>query len=119
MTRDEVRGEIFESLERTHIPLTLRAGIVRYLFDGVRPGHFLEAVISNDLFGAMGRADENSRAGLFAICGFFYNEVPAPCFGSPAKMEVWLERSESSKRLRDRCLGISGEGPPDTEEQTK
>ena len=109
MTREDARAEIFGRLEMAEVPHHLRDAILRYLLGGIRPGGFLQAVISNNLFEAMARADEDSRKGLFLVCSFFYNDAPAPCFGSPAKMETWLEQSESSKRLRDRCFGISEE----------
>jgi len=119
MTREEVRDEIGERLEKGGVPHHLRDAILRYLLGGIRPGDFLSAVISNNLFEAIGSADKESRDGLFSICSFFYNEVPAPCFGSPAKMETWLEKSESSKRLRERCFGISEEGPPTEQEEKR
>jgi hypothetical protein len=38
---------------------------------------------------AFGRADEINRERLFDIVGFFYNEAPSPCWGSPQKMTEW------------------------------
>ncbi len=62
-----------------------------YATIGQPTGGFLEAVLSNDLMGAMGRADEENRADLFEICGYVYNDIPAPCHGSPSKVREWLD----------------------------
>ena len=75
----------------------------RYVDHGVPVGGFLEAVISNDLFGAMGRADDSSRANLFAICSFVYNDMPGVCWGSPAKVTAWLNAKRAERQhARDR-----------------
>lgn len=75
--------------------------IRRYVDDGLPTGGFLEAVLSNDLFGAIGRADESSLHNLQAICRYVYNHVPSACWGSPAKVDAWLaakmkERQEAA-----------------------
>lgn len=69
----------------------LEDGVKRYIERGIPPGDFLTAVICNDLFGAMGRADLNSRAALFDICFWFYNYAPSGCFGSSTAMDRWIE----------------------------
>jgi len=74
------------------LPEHLRGGIKRYVEDGVQPGHFLTAVICNDLFGAFARADITYRNALFDIISFFYNETPGNCWGSPEKMVLWMNR---------------------------
>jgi hypothetical protein len=63
--------------------------IQRYVEKGIRPGDFLTAVICNDLFEAIGRADEDNLRNLPAIVGYFYNKTPPPCWGSPQKMNAW------------------------------
>jgi hypothetical protein len=78
------------ALERG-VPEHLIDGLVLYVMHGCPPGGFVEAVLSNDLMGAMSRADEHSRAGLFALCMCLYNDVPAGCHGSAAKVAGWIE----------------------------
>jgi hypothetical protein len=82
------------SFEQSHtgVPPHLRAGLLRYVNDHRRPGGFLLAVLENDLSNAMGRADDESRAGLYAIVCWVYNEAPSTCWGSPEKVKAWLER---------------------------
>ena len=73
------------------IPEHLKAALDRYVNHKIRPGSFLEAVLSNDLFDAIGRADNVSRACLFDICKYVYNELPGDCWGSREIVERWLK----------------------------
>ena len=72
------------------VPEHLRGALNRYLTKGIRPGHFLTAVLENKLMEAMGLADENSRAGLFGLCQFLYCYTPGQCHGSPEKVLAWI-----------------------------
>jgi hypothetical protein len=71
------------------VPGHLWGGFARWVLFGVVPGHFLQAVIKNDLFGAMGRADDGSKAGLPQLCMAFYNYTPAGCFKSSDALKDW------------------------------
>jgi hypothetical protein len=73
------------------LPSSLQGGIARYILQGIEPGHFLTAVISNDLFGAFGRADQNSVANMERLVKFFYNYAPSNCYRSPAHLEAWAK----------------------------
>lgn len=55
-------------------------------------GHFLTAVLVNDLSEAVARADEDNLANLPAFIGYLYNEAPSPCWGSEEKVKKWLEK---------------------------
>ena len=72
-------------------------GIKRYIEHGIKPGDFLTAVISNDLREACGRADEENLANLPAFVGYFYNEAPSMCCGSPEEMNGWLARFKENE----------------------
>lgn len=76
-----------------------------YATSGRPTGGFLQAVLENDLMEAMGRADESSRINLFFICSYIYNDMPAPCWGSPAKVAAWLlmmrERRDTERSHHD------------------
>jgi hypothetical protein len=78
-----------ERLTKAGVPERLHGGLVRYLVHGMQPGHFLTAVLENDLAEAMGRADESSRASLFALVSFLYNDAPSTAWGSPSKVASW------------------------------
>lgn len=92
---DEERGASIRAsweaaMTRRGVPAHLRGGIARYLVDRHPFGHFLTAVFENNLMEAMGRADNESRAGLFNLCQFIYNDAPSPCHGSREKVAKWL-----------------------------
>lgn len=76
----------------TKIPSHMRDGARRYIERGIPPGSFLEAVISNDLKGAFGKADDMNRACMFEWVCFFYNEAPTACWGSPEHFAAWIAR---------------------------
>lgn len=76
---DSIRPDIRESLDQW-------AEIAR------PPGGFLEAVLTNDLFGAVGHADSYNIETIPAICSYVYNELPSICWGSQAKVLAWAER---------------------------
>ena len=73
------------------LPQSLRAGMRRYIEDGVVPGGFLVAVLSDSLADAMGRADEANRQHLYEIVWFVVTEAPGGCWGSRAKVKAWVE----------------------------
>lgn len=73
------------------LPEHLRGGVQRYIEHGIQPGHFLTAVICNDLIEACGRADETCKRELFNIVKWFYNEAPVLCWKSPERMLAWME----------------------------
>jgi len=85
------RSENRKTETETQYEIELR----RYVDDRCPTGDFLYAVLSNDLFEAMGRADENNRAALFDICKYIWNELPSICWGSPEKVRAWFGRTES------------------------
>jgi hypothetical protein len=77
-----------ESLQA--VPEHLRGGLMRYVENGIPPGSFLTAVVSNDLFEAMGRADEISRLNLLQVIRWLYNNAPRACYGSAGQVRAWL-----------------------------
>lgn len=74
-----------------HIPDRMMGGITRWIENGIQPGDFLWAVITNDLKDAVGRADDENLRNLPAYVSYFYNEAPAACWGSPEKAAAWIE----------------------------
>lgn len=72
-----------------YIPERMMDGIERYVNEGILPGDFLQAIISNDLREACSRADDENLGQIPAYVAYFYNKVPSPCWGSPEKMKAW------------------------------
>lgn len=67
-----------------------KAELDRFIFNRIPTGSFLEAVISNNLKEAVGRADEHNMPLLHLYVKYLYNEAPASCWGSPEKYEYWI-----------------------------
>jgi hypothetical protein len=77
-----------------YIPLRMMDGIKLYVERGIEPGSFLCAVIQNNLSQAVGLADPENLKNIPAYVSYLYNECPAPCWGSPEKMEAWIAHKE-------------------------
>ena len=69
-------------MDFSKLPERMHGGIRRYIEHGIPPGHFLTAIICNDLREACARADEENRGLLFEYVGFFYNHAPIGCCSS-------------------------------------
>jgi len=76
------------------IPTAVQVGLDRYVQAKIRPGGFLYAVLTNDLFGALHRADNESRYHLDEIVRHIWHQLPGECWGSVAKVEAWLDTKE-------------------------
>ena len=72
------------------IPRAVRRSIDYYAQQRVQPGGFVRAVLENDLLAAVQRADSTSAAALPVIVDYVYFNLPAQCYGSPAKVAKWL-----------------------------
>ena len=77
-------------MDYTKIRPDIIAAIHHYAYEHRETGGFLEAVLRNDLAGAIGLADENNLAALPAIVAYCYNEIPSACWGSSEKVKDWL-----------------------------
>lgn len=73
------------------LPEHIRGGVKRYIEQGIRPGDFLQAVISNKLKESFERADDINRYEMFKIVLFFYNEAPLSCWKSEDSMNRWIK----------------------------
>ena len=74
------------------IPSHMWEGLAAYILHGLPTGHFLTAVLSNDLREAVNRADKDNIKALPAYVKFLYNDAPAGCWGSEDKVESWIKR---------------------------
>ncbi len=82
-----------EYLDRlSTLPPRMAGAMQRYIERGFPPGSFLEAVLSNDMMGALGRADAENRAALHDYGVFLYSYAPGGCHGSPDKVRDWIKR---------------------------
>lgn len=76
--------------EYNKIPEHIMASLRRYADHHVPCGHFLTAVLSGDLFGAIGRADDVCAAALPQIVKYIYNEMPGECWGNKNAVNLWI-----------------------------
>lgn len=72
----------------------LRA-INMHVTEGHPSGHFVTAVLENDLFEACARADPDSAAQLSAIVGYIYNCVPPRAYGSREQITSWASKVQA------------------------
>lgn len=82
------------SYRQWYIPEHMMSAIQRYIQQGIPPGNFLTAVITNDLAEAVGRADDENIGQLPAYVAYLYNEAPAECWGSSEKMQHWIAQNK-------------------------
>lgn len=67
-------------------------GLIRWIKDGIEPGHFIRACLKNDLLMAIGRADQTSLMSIEFLIGWLAAYAPDPCWGSEEKYEAWKSR---------------------------
>jgi hypothetical protein len=92
-----------ESLKETcsKVPLRLREGIVRYVEDHIPPGDFMRRVLENDLIGAVGRWDVESKAALTHIVLMVLAVVPVRARGSREAVDAWLAEPMTVEEMMD------------------
>ncbi len=74
------------------VPMDTLFQIRQYVDHRVPPGGFLFAVLSNDLYEAVGRADDLNRANLPAIAEYVRWNIPVACRGSVEAVRAWIGR---------------------------
>lgn len=68
-----------------------KKAIDNYVAKGIPVGDFVQAVLENNLRGAVCHADERNLRDLVEIVKHVYNHIPSGCWGSPEKVAAWLE----------------------------
>lgn len=74
------------------IPERIKSAILNHVRRGQECGHFVTAVLENNLKEAVGGADEECIVKLREIVGFCYNKIPSTCWGSPEIVKEWREK---------------------------
>ena len=80
------------------VPDHIKDSIARYVERGIRGGSCLDAIFSNNLFRAFGRADLEVRLSMYQIVGFSHNHVPSSCHGSEKAVESWVKLGGANKQ---------------------
>lgn len=82
-----------QPIDYSSVPVPYMAdGVRRYIESRIPPGHFLTAVICNDLKEAFARADDSNSAAMRDWVRWFYNEAPSGCWGSRQAMTDWMQQ---------------------------
>lgn len=90
--------------EVLRLPVHMREGILDYVRYGVPPGHFLLAILTNDLRQACARADLDNQRALYDYVFVLHNYAPAGCWGDVEHVKAWIEQG---RELRQRTLEAS------------
>ena len=95
--REELNRLFDSSPELTvKVPEHTLDALRRYVLDGLEPGGFLQAVLTNDLMEACGRADVENSLCLPHIATFIYNCTPSHSHGSRDRYEAWIQEKRKN-----------------------
>ena len=97
MKDEELKKTCMHFVKKYAIPSHLIRALLLYARERQPVGHFLQNVIANDLMGAMGRAAPVSRASLYQLTMFIFNELPSPCWGTQSRYNMWLAEEKEWK----------------------
>jgi len=89
-----LNSDQIECLGLYGIPKHMQGGIIRFYESGIPPGHFLTAVIDNDLRGAIERADDENIHLLKNYVQWFYNHAPSGSWGHAGSTRRWCQDFE-------------------------
>ena len=74
------------------IPEYMRQSLEDYKNKGMPVGHFLTAVLENNLVESITRADNNNIDHLPAYAHYMYWHLPSGAWGSKEKVNNWIKR---------------------------
>lgn len=89
------------------LPAAILEGLRGYGHHGYPVGHFLTAVLANDLMQAVGRADPESLLALKPICQFVYNCLPSGSHGSVETVRDWIAHCEHVRQQAAELEGVA------------
>lgn len=79
-----------ERIDYSRLPEHMQDGMRRYIENGIPPGSFQRAVLSNDLMQAFRRADDVNVHAMRDYAVFLVSQAPGGCFGSPQHVTDWI-----------------------------
>jgi len=79
------------------LPLSAQGGMRRYIEDGIPPGGFLQAVLSDSLVEAYARADSENTERMRDYAAWLYSDCPRTAWGSQKIVQQWMEERESER----------------------
>lgn len=84
---------------RAAVPTHTLEALDRYIADHRPTGHFLAAVLVNDLREACARADPDNQVALHAIVTYLNNAAPVACWGDSTTVAGWLAYGQSVRAV--------------------
>lgn len=79
------------------IPDRVMGNLLEYVEGNEAPGGFLYAVLSNNLFQAIGRADNEMQPLIPLLVKFIMWKLPHGCHGSPEIVGRWMDKKHKEK----------------------
>ena len=79
------------NIDYSILPYHMQQATKLYIENGIAGGSFLTAIMENDFLEACKCADIDNQRALFEWGKFLYT-IPMSCYGSPEKVEKWIER---------------------------
>lgn len=73
------------------VPMHMHGSIRRYVEKRKKPGDFLMALLENNFIEAVGLADQKNFCYLAQWAELLRWELPPNCWGSPEKVQAWLD----------------------------
>jgi hypothetical protein len=89
-----------------NIPESMRGGVIRYVEQGIPPGHFLMAVFTNDFMEMARRADSENGRLFMDYAKLLANECPGDCWGSLEKVADWIKRGGIAGNRKNEPLPV-------------
>ena len=87
--RPQGHGRWVEKMIYTKIPPNILEALNMWAIRGQRTSGFVEAVLRNDLYGAVAAADAESLAAIAPIMAYVCNRLPSGCWGSRERVDEW------------------------------
>ena len=70
----------------------IKLSLDNYANYGIPVGDFLQCVLTNDLVGALSRADHYNKSTMYQIIVYLYNDMPQASWGSRQAYDNWLKK---------------------------
>jgi len=87
-----------EDIDYSKIPEHMRAGMKKYVENGILGGDFQYAVLTNNFVLVCCMADSVNKENLFEWAYFLCNELPIECWGSEKKVHEWVRKKKKENK---------------------
>ena len=78
--------------EYLKIPESIMENLLHYVKGEESPSGFLYAVLCNDLFGAVEKADKEMKPLIHLLCQYIHSKLPGGCHGSREIVKLWMQK---------------------------